>query len=141
MSPQRATLESASRRVARAAQRSLEAAWSVPAFHSEIRRNPAACDCPQWEVALAGRWTRVSLRPASAATPEVIALLVPATPAGPAGGEVSTVEAAPTAGVSAPEVAELQFTREVVTSETGWRYPVVSVLTLGGPEAAAQPDP
>ncbi|MFT5994164.1 MAG: hypothetical protein ACI82G_003176 [Bradymonadia bacterium] len=53
--------EIASRRVARASGRAANQAARIDELQTRLRSNPAACDCPEWELWLSGRWTRVAV--------------------------------------------------------------------------------
>lgn len=100
----------AERRLHRAVDRSVSAAWNVGSFVAEARANPAACACPRWEVFIAGDWVRAELRAARSADTDVEAFLA--------------------ASDGAPLPLEVQLTRDTVEASTGWHYPVIEVIAV-----------
>lgn len=100
----------AERRVHRAVDRSVSAAWNVGSFVAEARANPAECMCPRWEVFIAGDWVRAELRAARSADSDVEAFLA--------------------ASDEEPLAVEVQLTRDTVEASTGWRYPVIEVVAV-----------
>lgn len=103
-------LAAAERRVVRADERAIDEAWNVGRFDTRLRYNAADCDCPPWELLMAGRWTRVSAVLGDEADAALLA---------PAPGERDVTA---------------RTTREVVTSDIGWRYRVVEVELPGDPQ-------
>lgn len=101
--------DAAQRDVGRAAAQAKTAAANQPDYVFLVRRNPAACLCPDWEILAAGRWQRVSIvlgdRSAPSAAPSLASM--------PDGLAIQ---------------ARLQPTSSTATSGSGWHYPVLEVV-------------
>ena len=98
-------------RIARGLTRAEQAIASLNAVQTDVRVNPAPCDCPVWEARLYGRWVRVEVE------------RVPVVDASGA----STEPPLPETGSSLRMT--LSRTNRMVTSDTGWTYPVVREVT------------
>ncbi|MFT6396000.1 MAG: hypothetical protein ACJAYU_000742 [Bradymonadia bacterium] len=53
----------AERRLERANGRAADAASDVTVFDGVVRFNPAACECPPYELAVGPRWVRIDAQP------------------------------------------------------------------------------
>jgi len=104
-------------RTARALARADQSLEAIDVVETDVRVNPATCDCPPWEALLYGRWTRVALERTPVPGPEGDEVEPPM----PADGTVFTLT--------------LERTNRAVPSDTGWRYPVLREVE---PEAPAR---
>lgn len=116
-------VEVAAGRIARAADRALASSERVDPVRVLVRSNPAACECPAWEVLLHGRWERVELRPARAADDADLALIERGLPDGE------------------PLEATLSATGDVVVAGDGWRYAVFEIAAIGVEDPSLAPAP